>query len=40
MISPEADLLMKVGFHFEEEWMEIVERKLAEVSVAGVAYWG
>lgn len=31
---------MKVGFHFEETWEQITERKQRELETAGVAFWG
>jgi hypothetical protein len=31
---------MKAGFHFEEEWSSVIERKLAELATAGVVFWG
>lgn len=31
---------MKVGFHAGEEWESVIERKLAEIASAGVAFWG
>src|SRR5947209_1521420 len=40
MIAPRRVILMKAGFHLNEEWSAIVRRKLAEEQTAGVAYWG
>lgn len=37
---PDRIIVMKVGLHLSEPWESIVERKLAEERVAGVAYWG
>ena len=37
---PDRIIVMKVGLHLGEPWESIVERKLAEERVAGVAYWG
>jgi hypothetical protein len=40
MDQPSRVIVMKVGVHLSEPWEAIVERKLAEEQVAGVAYWG
>jgi hypothetical protein len=40
LLSPDNILVMKVGFHGQEEWDEIVARKASEASRFGHCYWG
>jgi hypothetical protein len=38
--QPSPIVVMKAGLHNGERWDHIVERKLNEARVSGVAYWG
>lgn len=40
MDQPSPIVIMKVGLHNGERWDHIVDRKLNEERVSGVAYWG
>jgi hypothetical protein len=40
VITPTAAVVMKVGFHADEEWETVIERKRAEIAFTGRSFWG